>query len=254
MILVGIVLVLSVIALGFLGNEGLGWFASNDKVTANEMGISVNGEFDIVGSVEFFAIESISLDSTTKDNIYTFKNKLSESDPKNLGQFSTLVAERQLLIKISLSDDVSSVRVTAASSASEFIADETPNISKANNSLSSVVEFYSISGGSVTTSNDGSYVISSESFQGEASRFSTVDINGSQVTTSFTPDISLYETESGVEDDVIYIIVDYYEEAAEYVMDTSSMLMTNGELVFDDTEDMIITFASDFTITVAKLA
>jgi hypothetical protein len=30
--------------------------------------------------------------------------------------------------------------------------------------------------------------------------------------------------------------------------------MTNGELDFDDDEDMIITFASDFTISVAKQA
>jgi hypothetical protein len=253
MILVGVVLVLSIFALGFLGNEGLGWFASNDKVTANDMGISVNGEFDIVESVEYFAIESITLDSETKDNIYTFKNKLSDGDHKNLGEFSTLVAERQILIKINLNDDVGAVRVTATSSATEYIADETPDISKENNSLSSVVEFYSIAGSSVDTSG-GSYVISSESFQGEASRFSSVDVNGSQVTTSVTPYISVYETAEGADDDVIYIIVDYYEDAAEHVMDTSSMLMTNGELVFDDNEDMIITFASDFTISVAKQA
>ena len=57
MMLIGLVLALSIFAMGVLGNEGLGWFASNDKVTANGMGISVDGEFDVVKSVEYYAPE-----------------------------------------------------------------------------------------------------------------------------------------------------------------------------------------------------
>lgn len=252
MMLIGLVLALSVFAMGILGNEGLGWFASNDKVTANDMGISVNGDFNIIEGVEYFAIESISLDGV--NNIYSFKNELPESEPKSLGQFSTLVAERQILIKITLHEGVGAVRVFASSSAEEYIADDTPSITRDNNSLSSIVEFYSVSGDSVDTAN-GEYVISSENFQGGASRFADVNVSGGSVTSSFTPYILVYETESGVKDNVVYIIVDYYEDAAEHVMDTASMLEANGEITFDGNEDdHVITFAPDFKILVEKVA
>ena len=254
MMLIGLVLTLSIFAMGVLGNEGLGWFASNDRVTANDMGITVNGESDIVKSVEYFKIESISLDSTSKYNIYTFKDDVTNNaEERKLDTFSTLVAERQLLIKITLQDGVGAVRVTAASSATEYIADATPDISIENNSLSSVVEFYSISGAEVSISGD-SYVISSQNFQGTPSRFSEITPNGNTVTTSFTQYIPVYETEGNADEDVIYIIVDYYEDAAEHVMDTASMLVTNGMLDFGEDENKIIGFIPDFTISVVKIA
>ena len=248
--LIGLVLTLSIFAMGVLGNEGLGWFASNDRVTADDMGISVNATFDIVKSVEYFKIDSISLEDAS--NIYTFKKALTNKDEIILDTFSTLVAERQILIKITLQDGVSAVKVTAESSATEYIADETHDIKKENNSLSSVVELYSIPGSAVDTSG-GAYVISSESFQSDA-RFASVDISGINAITSFTQYISVYETENGKDDDVIYIIVDYYEDAAEHVMETAGTLELNGELVFGDTEDKILRFTPDFTISVAKVA
>ena len=229
MMLIGLVLTLSIFAMGVLGNEGLGWFASNDRVAANDMDITVNGKFEIVKTVEYFAIESISLDGA--NNIYTFNNELSQEGEKNLGQFSTLVAERQILIKITLKDDIGAVRITATSSATEYIADETPDISKKQNSLSSVVEFYSVPGGAVDTS-DGKYVASSDDFMENYSRFSDIVVNGSSVTASFSQYIQIYETQGGGDDDVIYIIVDYYEDAAEHVMDTASMVnMVNMDMV-----------------------
>lgn len=249
MMLIGLVLVLSIFALGVLGNEGLGWFASNDKVTADDMSITVNGEFDIVKSVEYFAIESVSLDGVI--NIYTFKDQLAEGAPKSLGQFSTLVAERQILIKITLNDNVGAVRVTAESAVSEYIADETPTVSKTGNSLSSVVEFYSISGKYVTCDEESvEYVVSSDHFhEGSASRFSTVTVGENGVSTSFDQIISLYATEDGTDEDVIYIVVDYYEDAAEHVIDIANELIDFGEDL-----EKIITFAPDFKITVAKIA
>ena len=249
MMLIGLVLTLSIFAMGVLGNEGLGWFASNDRVTADDMGISVTGEFDVINMVEYFAIESISLDDTK--NIYTFNNTPLGEGEKNLGLFSTLVAERQILIKITLNDNVGAVRVSATSSADGYIADETPNISKEHNSLSSVVEFYSVPADAVDTSGD-KYVISSEAFEDNSSRFADVEVDGNRADISFTPYISVCET-SG--DNVIYIIVDYYEAAAEHIMDTVSMLELNGEITFDENdEEHIITFAPDFTITVGKIA
>ena len=251
MMLIGLVLTLSIFAMGVLGNEGLGWFASNDRVTANEMSISVNGEYDFVKSVEYYSISSISLDEA--NNIYTFKERLPDDGVKSLGLFSTLVAERQLLIKIILQDDVGGVQISATSSATEYIADATPDIKKENNSLSSVVEFYSVSG-TLVSSTDNGYVISSENFQGGPASFTSISVNDDKsVSVSFSQYIEVYHTESGVDDDVIYIIVDYYEAAAEHVMDTASMLEMNGQLVFGDEEERIITFAPDFTITVTPI-
>lgn len=249
--LIGLVLALSIFALGVLGNEGLGWFASNDKVTANGMGISVDGEFDVVKSVEYYAISSISLDEA--NNIYTFKDRLPDDGVKSLGQFSTLVAERQLLIKIILNDNVKGVEISAESSASGYIGSDPSQIKKENNSLSSVVELYSVSG-SLVSSTDNGYVISSENFQGEPSRFSDVSVDDGNATTDFRAHVQVYQTESGVDDDVVYIIVDYYEAAAEHVMDIASMLEMSGQLSFSDNEDKVITFTPDFTITVAKMA
>ena len=249
--LFGLVLALSIFALGILGNEGLGWFASNDRTEANNMSISVDGDFGVVKSVEYFSISSISLDGS--NNIYIFKDLLSEDEPKSLGQFSTLVAERQILVRITLHDSVGRVQISANSSASEYIADATPSITRDNNSLSSVVELYSISGEFVDYTENG-YVISSENFQGDSSRFSSVTIDDT-VHVDFKKDIPVYETQSGVDENSVYIIIDYYEDAAKHVMDVAAELIADGSITFDENDDdQIITFAPDFKLTVIKIA
>lgn len=251
MMLIGLVLTLSIFAMGVLGNEGLGWFASNDKVTANDMSISVDGDFGIVKNVEYFSISSVSIEGV--NNIYTFKDQLSKDGPKSLGQFSTLVAERQILIKITLHDGVERVRVGASSSASEYIADSTPSITRDDNSLSSIVELYSVSG-ELVSSTDNGYVISSGNFQGGPSRFASVTLDGAEATVDFRQDIPVYETENGLDENAVYIIVDYYELAAEHVMEVAAGLIADREITFDENdEDQIITFAPDFKITVINI-
>ena len=59
LILFGLVLAVSIFALGMLGNKGLGWFADNDEVDAAGMSVSVNADTLITGGLESYPVTVI---------------------------------------------------------------------------------------------------------------------------------------------------------------------------------------------------
>lgn len=243
-IFITLFLILSLFAFSLL-NGSTAWFAENKELDANNMSVQVKSLSGIVDSFEYYPISSISLSES--NNIYTFSSaKIPENEVKSLGTFSTLVAERQLLVKINLKAGVTGARVVASSYADSYvIKDADTIINKNGNSLSSVVEFYSIA--NVAETNEG-YVISSESIQSSVARFSDIDSEYGSIPASFSPEVDIYSTPAGQTDNAIFIVIDYYEKSIEYVMDHVSNLMIDGST--DVVPGEQINFICDFEIVV----
>ena len=150
-------LILSIFALLLL-NGSTAWFAENDRVTADGMHVKVSSPDNLVESVQYFPISSITLSENY--NIYTFslEDEITDTTQIKLGTFSTLESERQLLIKINLSQEVDSVIVSAEAEAESYIIEaEDTIINMKGNPLSSVIEFYCVSD---IEEENGCYVIS----------------------------------------------------------------------------------------------
>lgn len=247
-IFITLFLLLSIFALLLL-NESSAWFAENRDLDAENMKVQVKAPAQIVERVDYYRISSITLSGG--DNIYTFSSTpIAENENKSLGTFSTLVAERQLLIKITLNEGVTGAHVGAVSETDEYIADAiNERIMKEDNPLSSVVEFYSIS--DLEQTSEG-YVISSADISNTVARFVTLSESNGQMITSFDSDISIYSTAAEDHDHIIFIMVDYYEESVEFVMDTVNRLIMEGNGKTDAVMGENIEFVSDFTITVSQ--
>lgn len=245
-IFISLTLILSIFAFMLL-NGSVAWFAENRDIDASNMSVQVKSPAQIIDSVEYYPISSISLSGN--NNIYTFSSTpIDESETKSLGTFSTLVAERQLLIKINLKAEATGARVIASSYADSYIVkNEDTIINKDGNSLSSVVEFYSIA--NVEETSEG-YVISSGDIQDSVSRFSDIDAEYGSIPASFSAETDIYSTPTGQTDEAIFIIVDYYEESVEYVMDYVN------NLIMDSSTDVVagekINFICDFEILVLE--
>ena len=243
--LISFVLILSLLAL-MIFNNGVAWFAENNDVDANNASINVNSPGKLIESVEYYPISSISLSGN--NNIYTFSaSQIPKDQPKMLGTFSALVANRQMLIKINLKQGVTGARVIAESRNTSYIVKNKDTvINKNGNPLSSVVEFYSIS--NVTETQDEGYVISGNDIKGSVKRFSDIDSSYGQIPASFSPEIEVYSTPTGNIDNSIFIIVDYYEESLEYVMDFVSGLIADQKT--DVVAGETVNFVCDFELTV----
>ena len=246
LIFISLVLILSIGALMLL-NGSVAWFAENKDLDAHGMSVNVMSPDLIVDSVEYYPISSISLSGD--HNVYTFSSvPIAENEKKVLGTFSTLVAERQLLVKINLKPGATGARVVGCSYADSYIIqNEDTVINKDGNSLSSVVDFYSIS--DVEKTSEG-YVISGESIKDSVARFSNVGGSYGNTTASFSPEIDIYSTPQGQTDNAIFIIIDYYEDSVNYVMDHVSNLMIDGST--DVVSGETINFICDFEILVLE--
>lgn len=241
-ILVSLVLVLSIIALMLL-NGSTAWFAENKNVDAGGMAVMVNSD-GIVDRVDFYPISSISFSGS--NNIYTFSSTPIE-DPANreIGAFSPIVAERQILVKITLKEGVAAASVRAVAESQDYIAN-TNEISKEGNPLSSVVEFYAISD---IVEENNSYVISSEDIVNVPSRFVTISEQNGETVCEFTSEISIYATAQGDTDNTIFVLVDYYEDAVDRVIDCVNRLIAQG--ASDAVMGENIGFVCDFKLHVS---
>ena len=240
-------LILSIFAMLMQGGS-VAWFAENDKATANGMAIEIDGPPDIIGDIEIFPIYSIALSGNEDQgnyNIYTFSaTKIEDPALMKLGVFSPLDAKRQILIRIPLAEGVSSVRVVAESTSSSYmVEDEETLIYKENNPLSSVVEFYAVS----NVEKSGDYYVIPGQNADRFHRFASITEQEGEVEASFSPTIDLYSTQSG-DDDAVFIIVDYYEESINYVLDFVNALIMENKT--DVTAGDNLEFISDFKITV----
>ena len=152
-----------------------------------------------------------------------------------------------MLIKINLKQGVTGARVIAESrNTSYIIKDKSTVINKNGNPLSSVVEFYSIA--NVDKNGKGEYVISGSDIKGSVKRFSDIDSSYGVIPASFSPEIEVYSTPNGNTDNSIFIIVDYYEESLEYVLDFVSGLIADQKT--DVVAGETVNFVCDFELSV----
>lgn len=248
MAVTALALMLSIFVLCVL-NGSTAWFADNNEVSASNMPVSITEGSSAVEKVEYFPISSITLSG--EYNNYNFSSTpITDAAQIQLGTFSSLSAERQLLIKITLSSDVKSVKITAKSAAESYIIqDSSTLIYKDNNSLSSVVEFYAVSDLELQTiEGESCYVVQGQQISDSPSRFSTLTTENGTMTPEFTPSVDIYQTPDSEEDSAIYILVDYYEMSMEYVSDHVNHIMSSGSTDIIAGEN--INFACDFEIWV----
>ena len=237
-IIAGIALVFSIFALFVINNNGLAWFSENDKATATGMNISVVDPKGLVASVEYFNISDITL--IGEINSYHFDT--TPDDDANLGVYSVLSSKRQLLIKVTLSDNVDAVTINAASSSSRYpVYDGAVMNTKNSPGLSSVVQLCVIN--SLNAVN-GEYVVTDSGMASGMKRFATINSDGTL--DSYSQDIPLYSTASGADDNVLFIFVDYYEDSIDYVLSYINYLIMGGDTDYQSGSE--IPFNCDFTI------
>lgn len=238
-------LILSIFALILL-NGSTAWFAESERVTADGMHIKVSSPNNLVESVQYFPISSITLSGNY--NIYTFslEDEITDTTQIKLGTFSTLESERQLLIKINLSQEVDSVIVSAEAEAESYIIEaEDTVINMKGNPLSSVIEFYCVSD---VEEENGCYVISGEDIVDSVTRFAE-KANG-ETPFDFNNKKELYSTAVGDSDNFIFIILDYYKLSADYITNHVNGLIMDK--LTDVTAGQNVEFVCDFVIVVSS--
>lgn len=241
-VLTALALILAIMAFAFT-NGSTAWFAESKNVDAGGMAVMVNSD-GIVDRVDFYPISSISFSGSNHE--YTFSSTPIE-DPANrkIGAFSPIVAERQILVKITLKEGVAAASVRAVAESQDYIAN-TNEISKEGNPLSSVVEFYAISD---IVEENNSYVISSEDILNVPSRFVTISEQNRETVCEFASEIFIYTTAQGDTDNTIFVLVDYYEDAVDRVIDCVNRLIAEGES--DAVMGENIGFVCDFKLHVS---
>ena len=245
-LLVALTLILSIFAFCLL-NGSVAWYANNDKVSGRNMNVEVKTKTDdeLVKGIDFYSISSVTLSGD--NNIYTFNpTAIAENDSKTLGAYSSIVAERQLLIKITLNKDFTRARVDAATETEQYVVDSISSMTQLTNPLSSVVEFYAVN--AVTTTDDGAYVVSSADMN-SAERFAILTEQSGNTVTDFDKDISLGYISATEHDHAIFVMIDYYEDSIKYVLESvlnSSDQNTSIKLNTD------LGFVCDFTLIVDK--
>ena len=233
-----------------LMNGSVAWFADNDEVDAAGMSVSVNAVPGTVIEVNYYEISSIALSGG--ENIYTFsKTPIADVADRHLKEYSPIVAERQMLVKITLADTLDAATVRAVTDTTDYVIEDQddPEVNQANNPLSSVIAFYALSDVQETSAG---YVVSSENFQNHtATHFVTVEEQDGKTQASFDDnDILIYETPEGDTDNTIFIMLDYYEASIGYVLSVvNHLMMIGGKTDIQPGEN--VQFVCDFEIVVS---
>ena len=234
----GVMLVIALLA--FLNINGtLGWFASSDEVSANDMSVKISSSPGVVKSVDYFEIADVSF--VNGHNVYSFSADPAEGE-LTLPTYSVLNAKRQVLVKITLNEGVDSVSLEAITDATEFINDE--NVSVTGNSLSSVVLLRMVTSDQIVMNDE---VISISEDQTQEYHFTTVEQNGNVLTPTFSPDPIDLGT---VTTPAIFIIIDYYDAAAQLateIINHNMSSLDHDELIANNME---VGFVCDFKINV----
>lgn len=236
--LISLALIIAIIGM-FSINGSLGWYASNDNVDANNMGVSISNAGGVVKAVEYYSVKDVTY--TDGNNVYKFNAQKIDGEVK-LPTYSVLESKRQVLMKIVLNDGVSSASLKAITQATEFITSE--NAKESGNSLSTVVMLRMVTSDQITM--DENTITITES-QTQAYTFTHVLREGNNLTATFSNDPINLGT---VTTPAIFIIIDYYDMAAwmaTEVINNNLQTPSDGQM---DLNNMEVGFTCDFTITV----
>ena len=232
-------------------DKTLGWFSNNTEVEAKGMAVNVDAPEGVIASVEYYKISSISSTTTTDGetyNVYEFATAIDKNDAM-LETFSELNALRQIMIKVTLKNDVQIARVYATTETKNYITDAALGIQADKNPLSSIVDIRVATVAQYDNENN-IYKISDQN--ATALHFAQPVKNDDGLTTGFTfnqqtDTITINDLDESAQ--CIYIIIDYYEESTTYVMDVvNTLLMSNSIELGVDSQ---VGFTCDFTICIS---
>ena len=228
-------------------DKTLGWFSNNTEVDANGMAVNVDAPEGVVESVEYYKVTAISSATSNEViyNVYEFGTKIDERDAQ-LATFSELIALRQIMIKVTLKNDVQIARVYATTETKNYITDAALGIQADKNPLSSIVD---IRVATVAQYENNIYKISDQN--ATALHFAQ-PVKNDGLTTGFTfnqqtDTITINDLDKSAQ--CIYIIIDYYEESTAYVMEVVNALLMDGKIELGTNSQ--ISFACDFTICIS---
>jgi hypothetical protein len=223
-----------------------GWFASSKQVSGNLDDMYVLTGIDVKSvTIEYYAI-----DTTTTSEGY-LKYYLPTTTP-TLGGYDMLTGNEscRLLVKIQLDGTYTSLNLSVRSMGSylgEYATDEDGNVSlatplkKSGNSLSSVVQFYSLMADDVTAnkSSDNSTYYTISSLEGKTAK-SFVSVNNDTYAIEFNRSVDLctvnitddMTSEERAQANTLYILLEYNEMAIADIFGKNL-----GNDFSDDSED-----------------
>ncbi len=259
-ILTAISLLVSMLAL-FTMNGSVAWYARITEAGADGMGVLLNDEHDFIERVEYFKVKSVTYEGVNA-NTYVFENTPSAEAVTALGQYVPIDPNRQVLMKLTLKADanlpIGGIGIEARSELAAFPS----AVTATGNSLSSIVQFCVVAANETYTKADSTTankvsVTSSEisiyadSLDTKNRPFSSVTYDDASraYQTAFSSSVSLTDTNitfGAGETREIYVIIDYYDAAAEYL---SELAQTQSTPVTGD-ENNLIYFDYDFSLLI----
>ncbi len=220
-----LILLVSFVALFLVNNGTLAWFSLNKSTGVKGLEIDFQDSYGKLASApEYFIISAVKLDSSTRENIYEFSSTpVANKSEIKLETLSPIVAERQLLIKLKLNDAATTISIVAETTAEKYITNMTSPLAKADgNPLSSIIQFQVVTD---ITSSNGMYTIKASELS-EAVHFADVNLSGTTLTVGdFARSIDVYSTAENDTDNEIFILLDYYETSADYVLEYVNNLL-----------------------------
>ncbi len=250
-------LAFSIFAFGAINQGSVAWFASYREVKGSGLSIQLRDVEGVVEKTEYFAVTAVSLveetvtdadgnEKTVTHNKYTFDVSTPLSNPA-LARYSPLEPLRQVLVKITLKENSVASTLTAMTSASAYPSFVQDSTSDGNFSLSSVVEFYAVVSGTANVTDDGSTCVIDADEEARFGHFTTMTANDQGVITGAslgTTSLDLCSTPYSAE--AIYIIIDYYEDSADYFVEQVNDKNIAGDKVEDGID--IVSFLCDFIL------
>ncbi len=276
-ILTALTLVVSIVAY-FTMSDSLAWFSNSKTANASGMGINVQDTEKIISKIEYFNILNVTIkknpavDENTENteinkyiNEYTFstqpiKEKFDENGnpmPFELAPYTPVGSQYQVLMRLTVNRDMGTkVKITANSLTDHFF--NSTEIDSTSKSMSSIVRFLAVDDLKVA---DGAteFVVSGDKLK--ESKFATLNdanengvIESSEIT--YSPSEEVYNTTTDGKDEnnatngdtYIYIIIEYYGVAADYIRDA-----INGSTEVGDIDPEKYVFSCDFSFTATKI-
>ena len=220
--MISIVLVLTLACISFaLRENSLAWFASNDQVSANGMGVAVLNEDDEFAHVYYYKVTKTKLVDGTENFYFDISQKHTE--PQVLETYSDLQGNAQVLIEVQFNEVVTDATVAVQTSTERYLGDILQAVIDAGvgpfdfdpngaNPLSNIIEYWVMSDISTETLDGKSFYSISNNSLGAPSTF--VTFSGTNAT--FNPAATTY-TLTGLKNSTVYILYDYNAEAVLHI-------------------------------------
>lgn len=247
--------VASVVCLCCFISLTLAWFADNRRVDASGLAVSIRQE-DVVGIID---AKYYNIIATAEK--YTF-SAATDENPAALGKYSLTDDRYQMLMKLYIKADVTSVRIKGVTKTDYFLGDgnhpllaekEVSGIAY-QNVLSSCISISALSEGEITENKDGTLKISSLPSAGRTATFidrNTVKTEGAVVKQTADTEIITLSGETvnygGVSCRTVYLLFSYDPLLMSTIF---SYNISNKNLEKPDGTPIDVPFVCDFSLEI----